>query len=91
MNINNIFHYFGLICSLRSIVCLNMPSFPSELDPWGKPNFRRKKKRNFTSSFVDDELLRIIGFRDDETSWGCNFSSFECPWDLSCIGTPNSL
>ncbi|KAL6329524.1 hypothetical protein AAG906_022073 [Vitis piasezkii] len=51
--------------SIRSIVCLNMPSFPGGLDPWGKPNFRRKK-RNFTSSFVDDELLEIIGFRD---SW----------------------
>ncbi|WJZ99977.1 hypothetical protein VitviT2T_018378 [Vitis vinifera] len=52
--------------SIRSIVCLNMPSFPGGLDPWGKPNFRRKKERNFTSSFVDDELLEIIGFRD---SW----------------------
>uniref|UniRef100_F6HJM0 Diacylglycerol kinase 6 n=1 Tax=Vitis vinifera TaxID=29760 RepID=F6HJM0_VITVI len=25
---------------------------------------RRKKERNFTSSFVDNELLEIIGFRD---------------------------
>ncbi|RVW24648.1 Diacylglycerol kinase 6 [Vitis vinifera] len=43
-----------------------MPNFPGGLDPWGKPNFRRKKERNFTSSFVDDGLLEIIGFRD---SW----------------------
>ncbi|KAL6329426.1 hypothetical protein AAG906_018065 [Vitis piasezkii] len=43
--------------SIRSIVCLNMPSFPGGLDPWGKPNFRRKKEMmNF----------EIIGFRD---SW----------------------
>ncbi|XP_034700961.1 diacylglycerol kinase 5-like [Vitis riparia] len=67
-------------CScIRSIVCLNMPSFPGGLDPWGKPNFRRKKERNFTSSFVDDGLLEIIGFRD---SWHA-----EKFLPLNCHGT----
>eukprot|EP00261_Vitis_vinifera_P037594 XP_019078837.1 PREDICTED: uncharacterized protein LOC100250179 isoform X2 [Vitis vinifera] len=65
--------------SIRSIVCLNMPSFPGGLDPWGKPNFRRKKERNFTSSFVDDGLLEIIGFRD---SWHA-----EKFLPLNCHGT----
>ncbi|XP_034709602.1 uncharacterized protein LOC117932456 [Vitis riparia] len=65
--------------SIRSIVCLNMPSFLGGLDPWGKANFRRKKKRNFTSSFVDDGLLEIIGFRD---SWHA-----EKFLPLNCHGT----
>ncbi|KAL6329601.1 hypothetical protein AAG906_022566 [Vitis piasezkii] len=56
-----------------------MPSFPGGLDPWGKPNFRRKKERNFTSSFVDDGLLEIIGFRD---SWHA-----EKFLPLNCHGT----
>ncbi|KAL6322365.1 hypothetical protein AAG906_007918 [Vitis piasezkii] len=65
--------------SIRSIVCLNMPSFLGGLDPWGKANFRRKKERNFTSSFVDDGLLEIIGFRD---SWHA-----EKFLPLNCHGT----
>ncbi|KAJ0017801.1 hypothetical protein Pint_11760 [Pistacia integerrima] len=63
--------------SIRSIVCLNLPSFSGGLDPWGKP--LRKKIRglvltfNITSSgyesgltppYVDDGLIEIVGFRD---------------------------
>ncbi|KAJ9680272.1 hypothetical protein PVL29_019551 [Vitis rotundifolia] len=49
---------------IRSIVCLNMPSFPGGLDPWGEPNVKKKRERKFTASFVDDQLLEVIGFRD---------------------------
>ncbi|WJZ99932.1 hypothetical protein VitviT2T_018337 [Vitis vinifera] len=50
--------------SIKSIVCLNMPSFPGGLDPWGLPNQKKKQKRNFTASYVDDQLLEVIGFKD---------------------------
>ncbi|KAL6322992.1 hypothetical protein AAG906_023609 [Vitis piasezkii] len=41
-----------------------MPSFPGGLDPWGEPNVKEKKERKFTASFVGDQLLEVIGFRD---------------------------
>ncbi|KAJ9686948.1 hypothetical protein PVL29_015694 [Vitis rotundifolia] len=50
--------------SIKSIVCLNMPSFPGGLDPWGLPKQKKKQRRNFTASYVDDQLLEVIGFKD---------------------------
>ncbi|XP_042519804.1 diacylglycerol kinase 5 [Macadamia integrifolia] len=50
--------------SIRSIVCLNLPSFSGGLNPWGTPNKRKEQDRDLTSPFVDDGLLEVVGFRD---------------------------
>lgn len=47
-------HVCGWICSIRSIVCLNLPSFSGGLNPWGRPN----KKKLHEVSF--DFLLSIL-------------------------------
>ncbi|KAL9297650.1 hypothetical protein ACSQ67_023546 [Phaseolus vulgaris] len=50
--------------SIRSIVCLNLPSFSGGLNPWGTPNRRKQSDRDLTPPFVDDGLLEIVGFRN---------------------------
>ncbi|KAM1228332.1 hypothetical protein ACFX2J_007441 [Malus domestica] len=50
--------------SIRSIVCLNLPSFSGGLDPWGKPNRKKMQYRDLTPPYVDDGLIEIVGFRD---------------------------
>ncbi|XP_054813789.1 diacylglycerol kinase 5-like isoform X2 [Prosopis cineraria] len=50
--------------SIRSIVCLNLPSFSGGLNPWGMPNGRKRHEGGLTPPFVDDGLLEIVGFRD---------------------------
>ncbi|KAK4484872.1 hypothetical protein RD792_007472 [Penstemon davidsonii] len=50
--------------SIRSIVCLNLPSFSGGLNPWGTPNINKRRDRDLTAPFVDDGLLEIVGFRD---------------------------
>ncbi|XP_030928967.1 diacylglycerol kinase 5 isoform X1 [Quercus lobata] len=50
--------------SIRSIICLNLPSFSGGLNPWGTPNSKKKRDRELTPPFVDDGLLEIVGFRD---------------------------
>ncbi|KAL1203142.1 Diacylglycerol kinase 6 [Cardamine amara subsp. amara] len=50
--------------SIRSIVCLNLPSFSGGLNPWGTPNPNKKRDRSLTSPFVDDGLIEIVGFRN---------------------------
>ncbi|KAL5700241.1 diacylglycerol kinase (ATP) [Ranunculus cassubicifolius] len=53
--------------SIRSIVCLNLPSFSGGLNPWGTPNNNRGKQdsnNKFTEAFVDDGYLEVVGFRD---------------------------
>ncbi|KAK9664141.1 hypothetical protein RND81_14G021800 [Saponaria officinalis] len=50
--------------SIRSIVCLNLPSFSGGLNPWGTPNKNKKRDRNFTPPYVDDGLIEVVGFRD---------------------------
>ncbi|XP_022742559.1 diacylglycerol kinase 5-like isoform X3 [Durio zibethinus] len=50
--------------SIRSIICLNLPSFSGGLNPWGTPNSRKLRDRDLTPPFVDDGLLEIVGFRD---------------------------
>ncbi|CAK9147185.1 unnamed protein product [Ilex paraguariensis] len=50
--------------SIRSIVCLNLPSFSGGLSPWGTPNRKKLRDRDLTPPFVDDSLLEIVGFRD---------------------------
>ncbi|PKI35043.1 hypothetical protein CRG98_044558 [Punica granatum] len=49
---------------IRSIVCLNLPSFSGGLNPWGTPSQRRRSNRDFTPPYVDDGLLEVVGFRD---------------------------
>ncbi|PWA98223.1 diacylglycerol kinase 5 [Artemisia annua] len=50
--------------SIKSIVCLNLPIFSGELNPWGTPNQNKTRYRNLTPQYVDDGYLEIIGFRD---------------------------
>ncbi|KAK1308894.1 Diacylglycerol kinase 5 [Acorus calamus] len=50
--------------SIRSIVCLNLPSFSGGFNPWGTPSGRKKAERDLTAPFVDDGLIEVVGFRD---------------------------
>ncbi|KAG4170245.1 hypothetical protein ERO13_A12G136500v2 [Gossypium hirsutum] len=50
--------------SIRSIVCLNLPSFSGGLNPWGVPSGRRQRDKDFTPPYVDDGLLEVVGFRN---------------------------
>ncbi|KAK8599388.1 hypothetical protein V6N13_077314 [Hibiscus sabdariffa] len=50
--------------SIRSIVCLNLPSFSGGLNPWGMPSRRRQCNKDFTPPYVDDGLLEVVGFRN---------------------------
>ncbi|GAB2285332.1 Diacylglycerol kinase 5 [Dionaea muscipula] len=50
--------------SIRSIVCLNLPSFSGGLNPWGTPNRRKLRDRDLTPPYVDDGLIEVVGFRD---------------------------
>ncbi|KAI8562220.1 hypothetical protein RHMOL_Rhmol03G0017700 [Rhododendron molle] len=54
----------SLTCSIRSIVCLNLPSFSGGLNPWGTPSTKEKLNWELTPPFVDDGLLEIVGFKD---------------------------
>lgn len=51
--------------SIRSIVCLNLPSFLGGLTPWTTANMKKDQTRGLTSSFIDDGCLDIIGSKDD--------------------------
>ncbi|KAK9269350.1 hypothetical protein L1049_001121 [Liquidambar formosana] len=50
--------------SIRSIVCLNLPSFSGGLNPWGTPNRKKLHDRDLTPPYVDDGLIEVVGFRD---------------------------
>ncbi|PNX97964.1 diacylglycerol kinase iota-like protein, partial [Trifolium pratense] len=50
--------------SIRSIVCLNLPSFSGGFNPWGTPNKRKQRDRDLTPPYVDDGLIEVVGFRD---------------------------
>ncbi|KAL5147480.1 Diacylglycerol kinase 5 [Glycine soja] len=50
--------------SIKSIVCLNLPSFSGGLNPWGTPNRRKSIYRDLTLPYVDDGLFEVVGFRD---------------------------
>uniref|UniRef100_A0A5B7BGI5 Diacylglycerol kinase n=1 Tax=Davidia involucrata TaxID=16924 RepID=A0A5B7BGI5_DAVIN len=50
--------------SIRSIVCLNLPSFSGGLNPWGTPNRKKQQYRDLTPPYVDDGLIEVVGFRD---------------------------
>ncbi|KAI4334035.1 hypothetical protein L6164_018775 [Bauhinia variegata] len=50
--------------SIRSIVCLNLPSFSGGLNPWGTPNIKKRRDRDLTPPYVDDGHLEVVGFRD---------------------------
>ncbi|XP_062009053.1 uncharacterized protein LOC133725707 isoform X1 [Rosa rugosa] len=51
--------------SIRSIVCLNLPSFLGELTPWTTADIKKDQTRGLSSSFIDDGYLEIIGSKDD--------------------------
>ncbi|XP_015896778.3 diacylglycerol kinase 1-like isoform X2 [Ziziphus jujuba] len=50
--------------SIRSIVCLNLPSFSGGFNPWGTPNKKKLRDRDLTPPYVDDGFLEIVGFRN---------------------------
>ncbi|KAK6918979.1 Diacylglycerol kinase, accessory domain [Dillenia turbinata] len=50
--------------SMRSIICLNLPSFSGGLNPWGTPNPKKVRDRDLTPPYVDDSLIEVVGFRD---------------------------
>ncbi|KAF8026181.1 hypothetical protein BT93_F2864 [Corymbia citriodora subsp. variegata] len=50
--------------SIRSIVCLNLPSFSGGLNPWGKPDPKKSHERDLTPPYVNDGLIEIVGFKD---------------------------
>lgn len=50
--------------SIRSIVCLNLPSFSGGLNPWGTPNSKKLRDRDLTPPLVDDARIEVVGFRD---------------------------
>ncbi|KAJ8754693.1 hypothetical protein K2173_010784 [Erythroxylum novogranatense] len=50
--------------SIRSIVCLNLPSFSGGLNPWGRCNGKKLRDNEFTPPYVDDGLIEVVGFRN---------------------------
>ncbi|CAN1231953.1 Diacylglycerol kinase 5 [Linum perenne] len=50
--------------SIRSIVCLNLPSFSGGLNPWGTPSTWKRRDRDLTPPYVDDGRIEVVGFRD---------------------------
>ncbi|KAL8505987.1 hypothetical protein ACS0TY_017008 [Phlomoides rotata] len=50
--------------SIRSIVCLNLPSFSGGLNPWGRPSRQKLHSRDLTPPYVDDGFFEVVGFRD---------------------------
>jgi diacylglycerol kinase (ATP) len=50
--------------SIRSIICLNLPSFSGGFNPWGTPNPKKVRMRDLTPPYVDDGFLEIVGFRN---------------------------
>lgn len=50
--------------SIRSIVCLNLPSFSGGLNPWGTPDTKKMHYKDLTPPYVDDGFIEIVGFRD---------------------------
>ncbi|KAI3686254.1 hypothetical protein L1987_79928 [Smallanthus sonchifolius] len=49
--------------TIRSIICLNLPSFSGGLNPWGIPS-RRRLNKEWTLPYVDDGFLEVVGFRN---------------------------
>lgn len=50
--------------SIRSIVCLNLPSFSGGLNPWGRPSKQKLHLRDLTPPYVDDGFFEVVGFQD---------------------------
>lgn len=51
--------------SIRSIVCLNLPSFSGGLNPWGTPNIHKTRD---VSSLLNDYLLLSFSWSDKLTT-----------------------
>ncbi|KAI3673755.1 hypothetical protein L6452_39885 [Arctium lappa] len=50
--------------TIRSIICLNLPSFSGGLNPWGIPSRKRLRLKEWTPPYVDDGFLEVVGFRN---------------------------
>jgi Diacylglycerol kinase accessory domain len=57
-----------LMCSIRSIVCLNLPSFSGGLNPWGAPD--NKKQREVSSYCSSFSLYFMINICFTLMGWG---------------------
>ncbi|KAK1407063.1 hypothetical protein QVD17_38674 [Tagetes erecta] len=60
--------------TIRSIVCLNLPSFSGGLNPWGIPS-KKKHNREWTAPYVDDGFLEVVGFQNAWNGTGLYASS----------------
>ncbi|XP_054790889.1 diacylglycerol kinase 4-like [Prosopis cineraria] len=60
--------------SVRSIVAMNLHSYGSGRNPWGKPKPEYLEKRQFVEAHVDDGLLEIFGLKQ---GWHASFVMFE--------------
>ncbi|KAG7023409.1 Diacylglycerol kinase 7, partial [Cucurbita argyrosperma subsp. argyrosperma] len=60
----------GLLCSVRSIVTLNLHNYASGRNPWGKPKPQYLEKRGFVEAHADDGLLEIFGLKQ---GWHTSF------------------
>ncbi|XP_062008061.1 diacylglycerol kinase 5-like isoform X1 [Rosa rugosa] len=49
---------------IKSIICLNLPTYLGEPSPWGTPNMKKDRERLLKPSFIDDGHLEIIGLTD---------------------------
>ncbi|RWW06299.1 hypothetical protein GW17_00030378 [Ensete ventricosum] len=65
------FSSYFKVTFIRSVVCLNLPSFSGGLNPWGTPDKKKQRDVSFSSyqldltpPFVDDGLLEVVGFKD---------------------------
>ncbi|KMZ63329.1 Diacylglycerol kinase [Zostera marina] len=46
---------------IKSIICVNLPSFSGGFNPWGVPN---KHTTKFVPMYVDDGLIEVVGFKN---------------------------
>ncbi|KAI9125477.1 hypothetical protein K1719_002895 [Acacia pycnantha] len=60
--------------SVRAIVALNLHSYGSGRNPWGKPKPEYLEKRHFVEAHVDDGLLEIFGLKQ---GWHASFVMVE--------------
>ncbi|KAG0473985.1 hypothetical protein HPP92_015842 [Vanilla planifolia] len=59
---------------VRAIVCLNLHSYGSGRNPWGRPKPNYLEKRGFVEAHVDDGLLEIFGLKQ---GWHASFVMVE--------------
>ncbi|CAF2244732.1 BnaA08g13870D [Brassica napus] len=71
-----------MVCSgsIRTIVCLNLPSFSGGQNPWGTPNPKKQCDRSLSP---DDGLIEIIGLFRNAWHGLCSPRS-KGSWNKTC-------